>query len=143
MNKKNVPSYELPPIVEGFGIRLRKARIDAGYETQPALAAVMKINVNTISRHEAGSHLPKMLDMIYHYARVLKVSVSYLQHGIPTPSAVTSYLASANTQGLLPETCNRLLNIPWSYLVIGEPDLLDVEKLAMVIDRGFRRLSGV
>lgn len=138
---KNIPEVELPPIVEGFSTRLRELRIAAGFLTQPALAAAMGINVNTISRHEAGRHQPT-LDMVYRYATFLGTSVAYLQHAIPVPAAVACYLASANTHGLLPVTRTRLLNVPWAMLgITGEPSLNEVEAVAMVIDRTARRAS--
>lgn len=130
---------ELPPIADGFGERLKQARIEAGYTTQPELARAMEVNLNTVSRHESGRHQPT-LDLLYAYSRVLGVSVSYLQHGNPPPPAVLSYLESDRAKQLLDETCMRLREMPWSFVMGDEdPDEFQVDALAALIDRNLRK----
>ena len=127
----------LPPIAAGFPERLRDARLRAGYLSQPQLARDMAINPNTISRHERDAHRPT-LDMLFAYARFLRVSVDYLQHGLAMPRAVHAYLALPEADKLLPETRARLPQISWSQLTAGAVSIGQVRQVAEFVDKNLR-----
>lgn len=126
-----------PLIADGFADRLKKARKHASFTSQPKLAAAMRINPNTIWRHESGYTLPS-LDLLHAYARALRVSVEYLQHGSQVPHAVGLFLASDEANMLLGETRNTLPELQWRKLVPGHVEVEDVAIVARLIDRKLR-----
>lgn len=132
-----VAGEPLPSIAPGFAGRLRDARLRAGYLSQPQLARDMCINPNTVSRHERDAHRPT-IDMLYAYARHLRVSVDYLQHGTTIPRAVHAYLALPESERLLPETRARLPQISWSQLTAGSVSIGQVRAVALFVDANLR-----
>lgn len=129
-----------PLISPGFGGRLMRARLNAGFDSQPKLARVAGLSVNTVCRHETEAH-PPSLAAIVSYCRVLGVSAAYLQYGLgdPTvPPAVQHFLCSYKGLLLLPETRARMVAMPWSLIVDGEPTEPQVHAIARVVDANLR-----
>lgn len=127
-------------VTPGFGARLIRARLAAGFTSQPLLARAAGVSVNTVCRHEL-ERVPPSLAAITSYARVLRVSAAYLQYGIGDPSvppAVQHYLRSMRGMQLLPETQARLIAMPWSLLVDGEVSEAQVHAIARVVDGNLR-----
>lgn len=127
-------------VTPGFGGRLMRARIRAGFASQPQLAREAGLSVNTVCRHEIERVAPS-LAAITTYARVLNVSAAYLQYGLgdPTiPPAVGHYLRTHRGLLLLVETRARLLAIPWSLLCGDEVTQEQVHAIAHVVDVNLR-----
>lgn len=128
-------------VTPGFGARLVRARIRAGYRSQPQLARAAGLAVNTVCRHET-ERTPPSQAAITSYARTLNCSAAYLQYGIGDPAippAVGHFLRTHKGLLMLPETRARLLTFPWS-LIAADQDLDEpsVHAIARVIDANLR-----
>ena len=128
-------------VTPGFGGRLMRARIAAGFTSQPKLARAAGLSVNTVCRHEVEK-IPPSLQAITSYARVLNVSAAYLQYGLgdpSIPSAVTHYLCTMRGLLLHPSTRAKVIAFPWSLVAEGD-ELTEpqVHAIARVVD-GFVR----
>lgn len=125
-----------------LGERLKQARLQAGYTSQPQLARVLGINHNTINRHECGHVLP-VPRILRKYCEVLRLEEAELQYGVggfvPPPGAVVDFLMSRDAQALLDETRDRLLRVNWSAFSAGITSRSDVAVVARLIDRNLRR----
>ncbi len=127
-------------VTPGFGARLVRARIRAGYSSQPKLARAAGLSVNTVCRHETELR-PPSLAAITAYARVLNCSAAYLQYGLgdpAIPTAVGHYLRTHRGLLLLPETRARLLTFPWSLIGADDVNEASVAAIARVIDANLR-----
>ncbi len=127
-------------VTPGFGARLIRARIRAGFTSQPKLARAAGLAVTTVCRHETEQR-PPSLAAITSYARVLNCSAAYLQYGIgdpAIPTAVGHYLRTHRGLNLLVETRARLLTFPWSLITDGDVDEPSVAAIARVIDQNLR-----
>ncbi len=127
-------------VTPGFGARLVRARIRAGYTSQPKLARAAGLAVNTVCRHETEK-TPPSLAAITSYARVLNCSAAYLQYGLgdpAIPTAVGHYLRTHKGLLLLAETRARLLTFPWSLIAGDDLDEPSVAAIARVIDCNLR-----
>ena len=129
-----------PLVSPGFGARLVRARLAAGYDSQPKLARAAGLSVNTICRHETEAYPPSLGAMLA-YCHVLNVPAAFLQYGVGDPNvphAVNHYLCSYKGQLLLPETRSRLIALPWSLVVDGDPTEPQVHAIARVVDQNLR-----
>lgn len=75
--------FDYSQFMETPNSRLRKARIDAGFDTQAAAAAFLGVSVDTYRQHENDTRnlggIPRKAAMIY--ARKFKVSLDWLMTG--------------------------------------------------------------
>ncbi|HWJ40958.1 MAG TPA: helix-turn-helix transcriptional regulator [Candidatus Limnocylindrales bacterium] len=109
----------------GPGLRLRQARIEAGFDSVRAFAHAIELNATTVAQHENG--LRAMLpEAATEYARRLNVTPAWLLFGPSQPIGVCRIVGtvSDSTVTLLSEPEHVSLEAPG---VDGNYDILDIK----------------
>lgn len=124
------------PELVGFGERLMRARLKAGYSSCAALSRACGYDQQTIWRHESGTRRPSPKS-IARYAEVLGVTPAYLQFGVgdPTPSVPRAVLNYVAMNDVHEETRSRLMRLPWLVIVGGDVTEDHVAEMRRLIDR--------
>lgn len=131
----NVKKY--PEVSQGFGDRLRQARLSKGFAKQKQLAQAVGIDSVTVSRHERDAYAPQP-DVLLAYCRVLGVTEQWLRFGdeagAPNPHAelIERYLLSNWGMTTAPEVAQQLRAVRFAALgirIVTQDVIHDVRNL--------------
>ena len=129
-----------PEFSQGFGDRLRQARLAKGFRKQRDLAQATGIEVINISRHETGRNEPSQ-DFIDAYCRVLGVTEQWLRFGdeagAPNPHAehIEAYLTSKWGATTSPEVAQQLRATRFAALGIRIVTQDVIHDVRLLLDR--------